>query len=177
MVKQEKLIIRSILAHTLGYDMYQLQKTVQWHVHTICLCSRRELVTDVWTTLKPNTGKYHAWWLTFAICKWEAQHQLILMCVTKTALDSMNLFQNVQKYLFCWAKTQYIGVMWIISEWARSGVPNPRAAARYRSTAWLEPGRGKKVNKKSFYFIFVISRKIYYFEKGPDTPVCTSEPR
>jgi len=29
----------------------------------------------------------------------------------------------------------------------RAGVPNPRAAARYRSAAWLEPGRGKKVNK------------------------------
>jgi len=29
----------------------------------------------------------------------------------------------------------------------KAGVPNPRAAARYRSAAWLEPGRGKKVNK------------------------------
>jgi len=36
--------------------------------------------------------------------------------------------------------------LWIKAS-ARSGVPNPRAAARYRSAAWLEPGRGKKVNK------------------------------
>jgi len=44
----------------------------------------------------------------------------------------------------------------------RPGIPNPRAAARYRSTAWLKPGRRKKVNKKSFNFFFFFNQSEKY---------------
>jgi len=56
-----------------------------------------------------------------------------------------------------------------------SPTPGPRPGTGPR-LGWNRAAEKNGIKKVVFFFFLSVG-KIYYFEKGPDTPVCTSEPR